>query len=195
MIQSAKNIEQYSKNDFAQYDKEFDDLKDRLNQNVLDAFHVTNQEKILVDYTNSIMIPWIMQKNYSVTFKKYDYKDEKIEAYINIFIKHYTKIYKEINMYFQAEVLWDEYAIGIYFKVLDKESKNKIVWKKEKNIQNFLKLSNGKTLENLFIQKDIKGFEADGFYVVKPNEYKNWHEAIGYLDFYEFEDAILRAGR
>ena len=50
-------------------------------------------------------------------------------------------------------------------------------------------------MENLFIQKDIKGFEADGFYVVKPNEYKNWHEAIGYLDFYEFDKAILGAGR
>jgi len=50
-------------------------------------------------------------------------------------------------------------------------------------------------LDNLFIQKDIKGFELDGFYVVKPNEYKNWHEAIGYLDFYEFKKAILRAGK
>ena len=197
VIQSAKDIEKYSKNDFAQYDKEFDDLKDKLNQSVLNAFHITNQEKTLIDYTNNIMIPWIMQKNYRVAFKQYSYKDKKIEAYINIFIQHYTKVYKEINKYFGAEVLWDEYneyAIGIYFKVLDKEPKSQIIWKKEKNIQNFL-LSSGKTLENLFIQKDIKGFESDGFYVIKPNEYKNWHEAIGYLDFYEFEKAILGAGR
>ena len=136
-----------------------------------------------------------MQKNYKVAFKPYLYEDKKIEVYINIFIEHYSKIYKEINKYFQARILWDEYAICIDFKVLDKEPKRKIVWKKEKNIQNFLKLSSGKTLENLFIQKDIKGFESDGFYVVKPNEYRNWHEAIGYLDFYEFQDAILKAGK
>ncbi|SFV53161.1 Adenine-specific methyltransferase activity Eco57IA [hydrothermal vent metagenome] len=195
VIQSTKDIEQYSKNTFAQYDKEFNELKEILNQNVLKAFELNKQEEALVDYANNIMIPWIMQKNYSVAFKKYDYKDEKIEAYIDIFVKHYTNIYKELNMYFKAEILWDDYAIGIYFKVLSEKPNKQIIWEKEKNIQNFLKLSSGKTLENLFIQKDIKGFESDGFYVVKPNEYKNWHEAIGYLDFYEFRDAILRAGK
>jgi len=195
VIQSAKDIEEYSKNEFAQYDKEFDSLKERLNQSVLNSFNLTAQERVLVDYSNKIMIPWIMQKKYNIAFKKYNYKDQKIEAYIDIFIQHYSKIYKEINRYFGVEVLWDEYAIGIYFKVLDREPTTQIVWKKESNIQNFLKLSSGKTLNNLFIQKDIKGFESDGFYVVKPNEYKNWHEAIGYLDFYEFDKAILGAGR
>jgi len=194
VIQSAKDIEEYSKNDFAQYDKKFDDLKNRLNDNVLNSFELTAQEKVLVDYANNITIPWIMQKNYVVAFRSLDLKDKVIEKYISIFVNHYSNIYKEINKYFVAEVLWDEYAIGIYFKVLDKKPNSQITWKKEKNIQNFL-ISSGKTLENLFIQKDIKGFESDGFYVVKPNEYKNWHEAIGYLDFYEFEDAILRAGR
>ena len=29
-MQSAKSIEEYSKNDFAQYDKSFDDLKNKL---------------------------------------------------------------------------------------------------------------------------------------------------------------------
>ncbi|HIP26232.1 MAG TPA: hypothetical protein EYG80_01070 [Flavobacteriaceae bacterium] len=197
IIQSAKNIEQYSKNDFAQYDKKFDDFKNILNENVLNSFELTTQEKVLIDYSNNIMIPWIMQKNYAAVFRSLDFNDEVevIEKYIYIFINHYSKIYKEINKYFSVEVLWDEYAIGIYFKVLDEEYKQQIIWKKEKNVQNFLKLSSGRTLENLFIQKDIKGFEPDGFYVVKPNEYKNWHEAIGYLDFYEFKDAILKAGK
>lgn len=195
IIQSAKKIEAYSKNDFAQYDKEFDELRDNLNQSVFNAFNLTEQEKSLVGYANQIMIPWIMKKDYCIAFKSLDFEDKTIKKYIDIFIKHYSKTYKEMNKYFIAKVLWDEYAIGIYFKVVDKEPKNPIVWEKEKNIQNFLKLSSGKTLENLFIQKDIKGFESDGFYVVKPNEYKNWHEAIGYLDFYEFQDAILRAGK
>lgn len=199
IAQSAKDIEEYSKNDFAQYDKEFDDLKDKLNKNVLEAFSLNKQEYSLVDYANNIVIPWIMQKKYEIAFKPYKYNNKedrkKIEEYINIFIKHYSNIYEQNDMYFCAEVLWDRYAIGIYFKVLDKKPNEIITWKKESNIQNFLKLSNGMTLENLFIQKDIKGFEPDGFYVVKPNEYKNWHKAIGYLDFYEFDKAILKAGR
>lgn len=178
------------------YDRELKSLIEELDETVLKALNLNEQEYSLIDYSNRIVIPWIIgqkAKKYDIAFKTCEDKD--IEAYINIFIKHYTKIYKEINKYFKAEILQDDYAIGVYFKVLDKEPKSQIVWKKKKNIHNFLKLPSGKTLENLFIQKDIKGFESDGFYVVKPNEYKNWHEAIGYLDFYEFQDAILRAGK
>lgn len=198
IIQSAKNIEEYSKNTFAQYDKFFTDLKDELNKNVLEAFGLNEQEHSLVNYANNIIIPWIMGKKeqkYKIAFNQLKYKDEKLKEYVNIFIKHYSNIYKQNNLHFKVEILWDKYAIGIYFKVLKEKPDEDITWKKEPDIKNFLKLSSGETVENLFIQKDIKGFESDGFYVVKPNEYKNWHKAIGYLDFYEFDDAILKAGR
>lgn len=177
------------------YEQDLTTLIYELDEIVLKAFELNEQEYALVDYANSIMIPWIMQKNYDIAFGKYEYKDKKLEEYVNIFIKHYSNIYEQNDMYFKAEILWSEYAIGIYFKVLNEKPDEDIKWEKEKNIENFLKLSNGKTLENLFIQKDIKGFEPNGFYVVKPNEYKNWHKAIGYLDFYEFDKAILKAGR
>ena len=114
---------------------------------------------------------------------------------MKIFTNHYSKIYEQNNLFFQATIYWSKYAIAIYFKILKTKPQDIIIWEKEENIQKFLELMQGKTLENLFIQKDIKGFECDGFYVVKPNEIKNWHKAIGYLDFYEFDDAILKAGR
>jgi hypothetical protein len=199
IIQSTKSLEKYSQNDFAQYDGEFEIFKEELNNNVLKAFNLNEQEYALVDYANSIVIPWVIQKKYDIAFKKLDLEQsndkEYMKAYLNIFINHYTNIYKHANMYFQANVKWSKYAIGIYFKVLKDKPNEQITWQQEENIQNFLKLSPTQTIENLFIQKDIKGFEKDGFYVVKPNEYKNWHKAIGYLDFYEFRDAILRAGK
>jgi hypothetical protein len=40
--------------------------------------------------------------------------------------------------------------------------------------------------DNLFIQKDIKGFEEDFFYIAKPNQYKSWHPALAHLDLFEF---------
>lgn len=195
IIKTTKDIETYSMNDFAQYDKDFNDLKEKLNHNVLKAFTLNEQEYSLVDYSNNIIIPWILQKKYEIPFENLQFKDERLSEYINIFINHYSSIYEENNMYFSVEILWDKYAIGIYFKISDKKPNETITWGKEPNIQNFLKLSNGMTIENLFIQKDIKGFEPNGFYIVKPNEYKNWHKAIGYIDFYEFDKAILKAGR
>ncbi|MCK4347231.1 MAG: hypothetical protein KAW47_01310, partial [Thermoplasmatales archaeon] len=70
-------------------------------------------------------------------------------------------------------------------------------WKKTSDDNLLLKLSSlgyQKITESLFIQKDIRGFEKDGFYIVKPNEKKLWHKAIAYLDAEEFVDAMLREG-
>ena len=52
-----------------------------------------------------------------------------------------------------------------------------------------------KITDKLFIQKDVRGFEKDGFYIVKPNEKRLWHKAIAHLDVNEFRDAILIAGK
>ena len=45
------------------------------------------------------------------------------------------------------------------------------------------------------MKKDIRGFEKEYYYVVKPNEKRLWHKALGYLDVNEFADARLKAGR
>lgn len=178
-----------------EYENKLNILIRNLDETILKTFNLNEEEYALVDYANNIIIPWVIQKKYEIAFKRITYENEILKQYINIFINHYSKIYEQSNMYFQANILWDNYAIGIYFKVLNKKPEKIITWKKEKNIQKFLEISGKQTLENLFIQKDIKGFESDGFYVVKPNEYKNWHKAVGYLDFYEFNDAILKAGK
>ena len=178
-----------------EFEKNLNQLTKELDNTVLESFSLSNQEHSLIDYSNTIVIPWIIQKKYDIAFKKLKFKDKLLNDYLSIFIEHYSKVYKQNNMYFQANILWDNYAIGIYFKILDNKPNDIINWIKEKNIQKFLSFSGKHTLENLFLQKDIKGFEEDGFYVIKPNEYKNWHKAIGYLDFYEFQDAILRAGK
>jgi hypothetical protein len=87
----------------------------------------------------------------------------------------------------------------MFFKVIpiDKE-KQTISWVRSKNDQ-ILKLISSlgirKVTDKLFIQKDIRGFEKEGFYIIKPNEIKLWHKAIAYLDLDEFVDAILVTGK
>ena len=46
---------------------------------------------------------------------------------------------------------------------------------------------------NLFIQKDIKGFEENSFYIIKPEEYKCWHRAMAWYDVAEFKEAIQKS--
>ena len=59
------------------------------------------------------------------------------------------------------------------------------------------KVSSEKVTDRLFVQKDIRGFDNNGedFFIIKPNEKRLWHKAIGYLDVNEFADAIIKAGR
>ena len=202
IVKIAKQIEKLQKEHFdgnganlLDYEIKLQNLVKSLNNTALKTFNLSDQEQALVDFAVNITIPWIMKKQYDDAFFPYSYKDERIEAYVKLFTDHYTALYAEQGLFFQATVYWNQYAIGIYFKTSKETQTETIIWKKEENIRHFLDFANGKKLANLFIQKDIKGFEKDGFYVVKPNEIKNWHKAIGYLDFYEFEDAILKAGK
>lgn len=177
------------------YKVDLQKLINTLDTQILEALNLNQEEYSLIDYATNIIVPWIIQKKHLIAFERLHYEDERLETYANIFIQHYSKIYEQSNMFFCAEIVYSKYAIGIKFKVLNKKPVANITWKKEEKIESFIKLSGEKTLDNLFIQKDIKGFEKDSFYVVKPNEYKNWHEAIGHMDFYEFRDAILKAGK
>jgi len=55
-------------------------------------------------------------------------------------------------------------------------------------------LTNSRNAEsNIFIQKDIKGFENDSFYIIKPNEYKCWHRAMAWYDVAEIKSMIEQA--
>jgi hypothetical protein len=83
----------------------------------------------------------------------------------------------------------------MYFRVIPNKSKstNNIIWSQKgykELLSTFTRLSFENVGQNLFIQKDIKGFENDGFYVIKPNEYKSWHPALAYLDLSEFIEAL-----
>ena len=54
-----------------------------------------------------------------------------------------------------------------------------------------LALSTERVTDQLYLRKDIRGFEKDGFYIVKPSEHRLWHPAMAYVDVQEFVDALL----
>ena len=175
-------------------------LKQILNEHILKIFNLNEQEKALISYSENILIPWIMEKNFSSVFRKLNIKNNKdkdfLINYLNTFIEEFSDMLQNENKYLSAKIVYNEYAIGFYFTIRKSLSNLEYIkWIEEQNISNFIKLSGDKLLEDLFVQKDIKGFEKDGFYVIKPNEYKNWHKAVSYLDCNEFKKAILNAGK
>ncbi|GAB1345910.1 N-6 DNA methylase [Cloacibacterium normanense] len=179
--------------------KQLEDSIDNLNAEVINLFEPSNQERDLIDYTNTVTIPLLKGKGIekNKVISKIKYKDNILKKYCGIFIDHFGKRFNSEGHYFEVEVQWSDYLIMIKFKILSEPSKEKdlIKWSKlddKELIINLTKLGFENLSNILFLQKDIKGFEEDYFYIAKPNQYKSWHSALAHLDLSEFIEAFFK---
>ena len=167
------------------------------------AFSCNQQELDLMNYANDVIIPVIMKhEGYEKYLEPLPNKDHVFELYASLFLDRF-KSRKEIatGKRFVVEIWYSSYIIGMLFRrIPEDEYISDIVWVDKQSddvdILSFLiKISSEKITDRLFVQKDLRGFEKDYFYIFKPNEERLWHKAIGYLDVNEFADAILKEGR
>lgn len=124
-----------------------------------------------------------------------------LEYYAKLFIKRFKVKLDNNKERFIVEIRYSQHVIGMFFKMVSvKESVEDIKWinnQNEAELLTFLsKIGTQEITNKLFVQKDIRGFDNNGtdFYIIKPNEQRLWHEAIGYIDVEEFADAIIKAG-
>ena len=97
-----------------------------------------------------------------------------------------------------VDIHYSEQMIGMFFRVIDEKdfTKEILVSQTDDNLLALAaNLSSQRITDRLFVQKDIRGFEKEFFYIFKPNEKRLWHKAIAHLDVNDFDDAMLRAGR
>jgi len=171
----------------------------KLNKEIFKSFDLNKQELALVDYAINVTIPLIIRHNgYKNLFSSIPFRDKLLEEYVKTCLFRFENSFKEKHL--KAEVWHTANIIGIFFKVVaDSSSDDRLIEWKNKEDKNLLRkiisLGTMAITENLFIQKDIRGFEKNGFYIIKPNEKKLWHKAIAYLDVDGFMDAILRVGK
>lgn len=128
-----------------------------------------------------------------------------LEKYANVYVKEFSLLYN--NEHLVVEIFPLEHFIAMNFSFCKSrtEGSENIIFRSEKNDEAAIlkRLANNLSIsqitntqdptKNLFIQKDIKGFEENSFYVIKPNEYKCWHPAIAWYDVAEFKEVIETA--
>lgn len=171
-----------------------------LDNTVISAFSFSEQEKDLLNYSKEVVIPMIMKhKGYEKIFNPLEIESNVLSKYINLFFERFNPVYKKLNQKLVVNVKHTNQIIGLFFKLTplnSKETSINLIEEKNTILLEFLSsLGVEKITDRLFIQKDIRGFEENGFYIIKPNEQKLWHKAIGHLDVDEFMDAILVAGK
>lgn len=175
-------------------------MKRQLDDLVLSKLDFSEKERSLIDYSNDIVIPIQMEHdNYEALFSPLGFENELLNDYVTLFLNRFSKSLNTETHYFMAEVWYSKQIIGIFFKVVPKsDDQNTIVWidkSKDDLLKKAISLSSQKITDKLFVQKDLRGFEEDFFYIFKPNEKRLWHKAVGYQDVDEFMDAILKTGR
>ena len=201
LVKLYTKIEKYSKEYYGLVDEVFNRNNkyalqkeiQNLNEEVINLYNLSNQEKSLVDYTNSVTIPLLKGNNVQSkkVIKKLPYQSNILNSYAQIFIDHFRKRFNSDGHFFEVEIIHSKHIILMKFKVVSEPSKfeNSIEWNKKGNkelLKNITDLGFENLSDNLYLQKDIKGFEPDYFYIAKPNQYKSWHSALAYLDLLEF---------
>jgi len=175
---------------------------DNLDKIVLQKLSLSDCEKELVDYALNVS-KFMFVGNDSEKAKLFSSiePDESILIdYAQLYINRFAPSLNHNGKKFMVEIWHTNQIIGMFFKVINEnefiQSINVENKQTESAILKFIaNLGVDKITDQLFVQKDVRGFEKDSFYIFKPNEKRLWHKAIGYLDVNEFADAILKAGR
>ncbi len=177
----------------------------KINDSINELYGVKDYEKDLIDYVLDVS-RYQFQESKQQKFTRAIHTDLVfLEKYADVFINEFSKIYQD--EYLQIEVYPLEHFIAMNFvfhKEQPENGKNIIFPTDKKDETSILKrlannlsislITNSEDLsKNLFIQKDIKGFEVNSFYIIKPNEYKCWHRAMAWYDVAEFKEAIETA--
>jgi hypothetical protein len=165
---------------------------------VNENYEVDPIEADLIDYALEISRFQFQESRYERTLRAVN-DDNVLSQYAAVFYRHFADLYNKDGQYFHIHVFKLRWFIAMQFKITDVKTDTSITFEDSNNPDRVIfdvlsrKLSISEISNGIFEQKDLKGFESDFFYIVKPNEYKCWHRANAHRDIAEFMDAIHKA--
>lgn len=178
-----------------------DTLK-KIDSDIIELIDADDSEKQLIDFALNVSRPLIIGSDNASSnlFIPLAIEDKCLKDYASLFIRRFKSKLDNEKKKFIVEVWHTNQIVGMFFKMIpSSEYSTNIKWENKQDndieiISLLTQISSEKITDKLFVQKDIRGFEKDYFYIFKPNERRLWHKAIGYMDVNEFADAILKKG-
>ena len=190
-----------------------EDIKEKeksLDKAIKTALKLSDDELDLIDYALNVNRHVVQINSANTTSKRIELlhncpafnvikkEDKQLIDYAQVYIDRYANSFNRNRKRFMVDIHYSEQMIGMFFRVIDEKDFTEEIYVSQTD-NNLLalatKLSSQRITDRLFVQKDIRGFEKEFFYVFKPNEKRLWHKAIAHLDVNEFDDAMLRVGR
>ena len=181
--------------------RRIEQLKTDIDETILKDFKCSSVDLDVIDYALTVSIPMAIKLvGYERLFAQIKKNDVILKRYASVYVERFAKAFLRDGKHFYVEIIHTPEAIAMKFKLKDAElSSNETITFVEKGLSAtelaaLIRLSSAKLTEQLYVQKDIRGFERDYFYIIKPNEKRLWHRAIAHLDVNEFAEAMLNAG-
>ena len=161
---------------------------------ISEVYDFNAHQNALIDYAVKISIP-LMRRVSDHLYKPIDKKSINIiEEYAYLFYDHFSKRFQSLKKFFHIEAYINTNYISLNFKVTDSPKKVWISYDYDIKINDIItkigNLSYSKIATELYFQQDVRGFNQNSFYIIKPNSIKNWHIALAYNDMNEFIEAL-----
>lgn len=196
-------------NELYDIDKKIVDESNAYNNKIKDMLNLTTADDDIVDYALNVSRTIIHINDVGIEkrkelmlndqlFKALNTQDTMLKEYAQVYIDRFANSFNRNGKRFTVEILYSSQVIEMYFKVIDESMFiDDIVFTSDnKNLlSTIIALASNKLTDALFVQKDVRGFEKEYFYIFKPNEKRLWYKAVAYLDVNEFDDAMLKTGR
>jgi hypothetical protein len=180
----------------------------KIDRLIFDAYSLNETDLDLIDYVKNVSIFQYQYSKYGKAIA--EVKLDQLSGYIEIVGSMFNSLYQQYDEQVSVEVFYLKHFVAMNFKFEKRRSKEQseegvipvktIEVSEETDEKKFLQiLSNSLSTWNvfdvgnetdLFVQKDIKGFEPNSFYIIKPNEYKCWHRAMAWYDASEIKKLI-----
>lgn len=165
--------------------------KDQIEDSIASQLGLSQVEQLLIDYANNYSIP-IATGNVDTKPVKNDRTGKKLmEAYACVFLNRFEGQFGE-GMYLNCSCEIGSSHVLMRFNLAKEKKAFDCKQGSYSTLEAFLlALSTERVTDQLYLRKDIRGFEKNGFYIIKPCEQRLWHPAMAYVDVQEFVDALL----
>lgn len=193
LIKISKN--KYSKKilDNTDYKKLINVEIKKLNSFLFKKFELTDQDKRLIDYNVNISIPLFFGEKESIA----PCNSVQLKNYAQIFVDYFSTRWNKKPNFFEVDIFYNDYIVGMNFKVVKEKNKNTINIIRDSgrddSLIKLMKISEDKITDKIYQQRDIRGFNEASFYVIKSNQFKNWHSAVAQVDLHEFIDSMMQS--
>ncbi len=146
---------------------------------ILDKFGL--KEDPFIDYAINVQIPLLNSKK--LTFR--EVTAEELKDYSKVFVDYWKKLMAEQNKFIKISLypkVVGKFAI-FELQICDQEEKEiTIIDTIDSNKEILSRFLINKINEQFYKLKDVLYFENNSFFIIKSNEYKNWHAAMSHID-------------